>query len=42
MSAHRRLLGVRGVVALTGRPAHDPTDESNAQVEAFLAYVLKP
>jgi hypothetical protein len=29
-------------VAITNRPAHEPTDESNDQIDAFLEYVLKP
>ncbi|WP_165075491.1 dienelactone hydrolase family protein [Paludisphaera rhizosphaerae] len=36
------LLGVQKGVAMTNRPAHDPNEESNAQIEAFLEYVLKP
>lgn len=36
------LLGVRRGVAMTNRPAHEPTDESNAQIDAFLESVLQP
>ncbi|WP_337177414.1 prolyl oligopeptidase family serine peptidase [Paludisphaera sp.] len=29
-------------VAMTNRPAHEPSDESNARIDAFLEYVLRP
>jgi hypothetical protein len=40
--AVNRLLGFDGRVALTSRPDHTPTEESNAQIIAFLEFVLKP
>jgi len=36
------LLGARRGVAMTNRPAHEPTDASNDQIDAFLESVLKP
>lgn len=36
------LLHAPPCVAMTNRPAHDPDDESIAQVEAFLGQVLRP
>ncbi|WP_165246718.1 dienelactone hydrolase family protein [Paludisphaera soli] len=36
------LLGVRRGVAMTNRPAHEPTDESNGQIDDFLTWALKP
>jgi hypothetical protein len=36
------LLGASNRVAMTYRTAHDPTPESNGQIERFLEYVLKP
>jgi hypothetical protein len=36
------LLGHEGRVAMTNRPGHAPTAESNEQVYRFLEYVLKP
>ncbi|MDG3007791.1 dienelactone hydrolase family protein [Paludisphaera mucosa] len=36
------LLGVRPGVAMTNRPAHEPTDESNGRIDAFLENVLGP
>ncbi len=40
--AVNRLLGQSDRVAMTNRPGHDPTPESNEQISAFLTYVLKP
>ncbi|MBL9199598.1 MAG: prolyl oligopeptidase family serine peptidase [Opitutaceae bacterium] len=40
--AVNRLLGHTDRVAMTNRPAHSPTDESNAQAFAFLAHFLRP
>jgi len=40
--AVNRLLGFEGRVAMTNRPGHDPTAESNEQVVRFLEYALKP
>jgi hypothetical protein len=40
--AVNRLLGADGRVAMTNRPAHDPTPESNAQVVRFLERALRP
>jgi len=37
-----KLLGQAEGVAMTTRPDHDPTEESNAQIDAFLVRVLKP
>ncbi len=39
--AVNRLLGQSNRVAMTNRPAHDPTPESNAQIDRFLDYALK-
>src|SRR5262249_35795098 len=36
-----RLLGYQTRVAMTTRPAHDPTPESNEQVYAFFEHFLK-
>jgi hypothetical protein len=36
------LLGHSDRVAMTNRPAHEPTAESNEQMYQFLEYVLKP
>jgi hypothetical protein len=36
------LLGCENRVAMTNRPGHDPTEESNEQVYRFLEHVLKP
>ena len=36
------LLGVKHHVAMTNRPAHSPTEESNAQIYAFFEHFLKP
>jgi hypothetical protein len=40
--AVNRLLGHEDRVAMTNRPGHDPTEESNEQIDRFLEYVLKP
>lgn len=40
--AVNRLLGVGRRVAMTNRPGHDPTDESNEQIYRFLAEILGP
>ena len=40
--AVNRLLGVEGRVAMTNRPRHDPSPESNEQIVRFLERVLKP
>jgi Prolyl oligopeptidase family len=40
--AVNKLLGYEGRVAMTNRPGHDPTEESNEQVYRFLEHVLKP
>jgi hypothetical protein len=40
--AVNKLLGSEGRVAMTNRPAHEPTAESNEQIYRFLEYVLKP
>ncbi len=37
-----RLVGRDHGVAMTNRPGHDPTEESNEQIYRFLEYVLKP
>ena len=39
--AVNKLLGYKNRVAMTNRPAHAPTPESNAQAYAFLEYFLK-
>jgi len=36
------LLAAPRRVAMTYRPAHDPTPESNRQIGRFLEHVLKP
>lgn len=36
------LLGAKNRVAMTNRPAHPPTEESNAQIYAFFEHFLKP
>jgi hypothetical protein len=36
------LLGRQNRVAMTNRPAHGPTEESNDQIYAFLEHFLKP
>jgi hypothetical protein len=35
------LFGVRNRVAMTNRPMHDPSEESNAEMYAFFEYFLK-
>ena len=40
--AVNKLLGLEGRVAMTNRPGHDPTAESNEQIYRFLEQVLKP
>ena len=40
--ALNKLLGHENRVAMTNRPAHSPTEESNAQVYAFFEMALKP
>ncbi len=40
--AVNRLLGFQDRVAMTNRPAHSPTAESNAQAFQFLEHFLKP
>ena len=40
--AVNKLLGHEDRVAMTNRPGHDPTEESNEQVYRFLEHVLKP
>ncbi len=40
--AVNRLLGQEHRVAMTNRPGHSPTAESNEQLYLFLEYVLKP
>ena len=40
--AVNKLLGQENRVAMTNRPKHDPTEESNEQVYAFFEHVLKP
>jgi hypothetical protein len=37
-----KLLGQEHRVAMTNRPGHDPTAESNEQIYQFLEHVLKP
>jgi hypothetical protein len=39
--AVNKVLGKTNRVAMTNRPGHTPTEESNAQVYAFFEYVLK-
>jgi hypothetical protein len=33
---------VKHRAAMTNRPAHSPTEESNAQIYAFFEHFLKP
>jgi hypothetical protein len=40
--AVNRLLGLENRVAMTNRPAHSPTAESNEQIYLFFAHFLKP
>jgi hypothetical protein len=40
--AVNQLLGYENRVAMTNRPGHSPTEESNEQVYRFLEHVLKP
>lgn len=40
--AVNRLLGYEDRVAMTNRPAHDPTPESNEQIYRFCEWALKP
>ncbi len=40
--ALNRLLGYKNRVAMTTRPAHSPTDESNRQLYGFFEHFLKP
>ncbi len=40
--AVNKLLGFTHRVAMTNRPDHSPTEESNAQIYAFLEWWLKP
>jgi hypothetical protein len=40
--AVNRLLGFSDRVAMTNRPAHNPTVESNEQVYRFFEHFLKP
>ncbi len=40
--AVNKMLGYEGRVAMTNRPGHDPTPESNEQIYLFLEFVLKP
>jgi hypothetical protein len=40
--AVNKLLGYTNRVAMTSRPAHDPTPESNDQLYTFFEHVLKP
>lgn len=40
--AVNRLLGQSSRVAMTNRPGHDPTPESNLAIATFLEFVLKP
>ena len=40
--AVNKLLGHEDRVAMTNRPGHDPTAESNEQIYRFLEHVLKP
>jgi hypothetical protein len=41
-AAVNALLGAENRVAMTNRPAHSPNARSNAEILAFLDYVLKP
>ena len=40
--AVNRLLGYENRVAMTNRPAHSPTEESNEQIYLFFEHFLKP
>ena len=40
--AVNKLLGCENRVAMTNRPGHPPTEESNAQIYAFFEWWLKP
>ncbi|MBI3876393.1 MAG: prolyl oligopeptidase family serine peptidase [Verrucomicrobia bacterium] len=40
--AVNKLLGQTNRVAMTNRPAHSPTEESNEQIYAFFEHFLKP
>lgn len=40
--AVNRLLGYENRVAMTNRPGHSPTEESNEQLYLFFEYFLKP
>ncbi len=40
--AVNRLLGFENRVAMTNRPMHSPTEESNEQLYQFFEFVLKP
>ena len=40
--AVNQLLGVRDRVAMSNRPAHDPTPESNEQIYLFFEHFLQP
>jgi hypothetical protein len=40
--AVNRFLGHENRVAMTHRPGHSPTPESNEQMSLFLEYFLKP
>ncbi|NLF72743.1 MAG: alpha/beta hydrolase [Candidatus Anammoximicrobium sp.] len=40
--AVNRLLGCENRVAMTNRPAHSPTEESNEQIYVFFEHFLKP
>ena len=40
--AVNKLLGRSNRVAMTNRPTHDPTPESNEQIYAFFEHFLKP
>lgn len=41
-AAVNKVLGCEHRVAMTNRPGHDPTDESNEQIHRFLEYALGP
>ena len=40
--AVNKLLGFENRVAMTNRPMHSPTEESNEQLYQFFEFVLKP
>jgi hypothetical protein len=40
--AVNKLLGARNRVAMTNRPDHEPTPESNEQIDRFLVSILRP